>query len=178
VPVGVSVAEVMRKAVVTVGKNETLDKIAKIMEHAGIGSVIIVDKGRIVGVLTEGDIIRALAKGKDYKKTKALEIMSRPVRTVAPDTDIEEATKIMRDLDITRLLVVRKNKLVGIITERDMVKIEPALIELMVEKGSIEKVGTEHKGIGISGHCENCKNYSDNLRFVEFRYLCEDCRRL
>lgn len=177
--VGVQVGDVMRKAVVTTRKNSSIEEIAKIMDKAGIGSVILTEKGKTAGILTEGDIIKkVIACGKNPKKTSAASVMTKTLRTISRTTDIEDAASIMRDLNISRLPVIEKGRLVGIITERDMVKIEPALLELMVEKGNLEEIKPTQKIADISGYCENCRNYSEDLRFVDTRYLCDSCRRL
>lgn len=172
---GITVGEIMRKHVVTITPTHTLQDAMKLMTRAEIGSLVVKTSGRVSGIITEGDIIRALARGKT-SKAKVKEVMATPVRMIPFDADLERAGELMRDLKISRLPVVKNKRLVGMITERDMVRVEPALIEMLEEKASIEKIRPEHEGVGISGHCENCNNYTDNLRFVENQYLCEDCR--
>lgn len=177
--VGISVGEVMRRAVVTLGKGSTVKKAAQIMAKANIGSIIVTQKGAVIGMLTEGDIIRrVVALGLDPSKVKIAKVMSHPVRTIEPALDIEDAVRIMRDLDIERLPVVKKGNLVGIITERDITRIEPALLALMREKGALERIPPKEREVAISGECELCGNYSDYLRNVNGRFLCEDCRGL
>jgi len=177
--VGITVGSVMKKAVVTAKKEDTIEKIAKMMKKASIGSVIICDKGKVVGIITGDDIIyKVVASGKNPKKLKAKMVMVRRPKAISPETDLEDAAQIMRDWRVSKLPIVKKGKLVGIITERDLIKNEPALLELMIEKGNLEKINPTHSGINISGYCENCGNYSDILQFVQGRYLCEDCRRL
>jgi CBS domain-containing protein len=102
--------------------------------------------------------------------------MKYPVRTITPETDIEEAIKTMNKYDISGLPVTVRGKLVGIVTERDLVKAEPALLELMKEKGNLEHIPSTEKELLLSGECEECGNYSENLRLVSGRYLCDDCR--
>lgn len=174
----VKVGDIMRRAVINVKKTDGLDKVVKIMGKAGIGGVIVTEKGRVVGILTEKDIIRdVLAKGKDYKKIKVKSIMKHPVRTVPPDLDAESAMRIMRDLEIERLPVVGgANKLIGLVTARDIMRIEPALHEMMKEKGSLSVFTPREKKTLISGECEICGNFSEYLREVNGKLVCEDCR--
>jgi CBS domain-containing protein len=177
VVVGVSVGEIMRKGVITVSRKDPLEKAVKIMGRTQIGSVVVLDGGKVVGILTEGDIIRdVLAAGKDYKKTEVGHVMKHPVRTIEPGKDLEEAIRVMRDLEIERLPVVVGGKLKGIITEKMITRVEPALLSLVKEKGNLECVPPAERDVAISGECEHCGNYSDYLRNVEGLYLCEDCR--
>ena len=176
-PTSVLVREVMKRGVITVTPDTTIKEVVDILTSADIGSVVVISKGRIVGVLTEGDIIKdVLGKSKDYHKTRVKEVMKHPVRTVLPETDIEKAAEIMRDLTIEMLPVVSKGKLVGLLTERDMIQIEPALIDLMQSKAAAAGVPITEKRLVISGECEECGTYSETLRNVEGRFLCEDCR--
>lgn len=174
---GVKVGSTMRKGVITASKDDNIHKVAQVMRNAMIGGVVVTEKHKVIGILTEGDIIReVVADGKDPTKIKVIDIMKHPVRTIDPDIDVEEAMKIMRDLEIERLPVVSgKGRPIGIITERDMTRVEPALLEMMREKCNFEVISTE-SGTPIAGECESCGNYSQYLRSVEGRLLCEDCR--
>jgi CBS domain-containing protein len=174
--VDVKFGDIMRKAVITVKKMDTIDKVVKIMSKIGIGGVVVTENGKVVGILTEKDIIReVVAKGKNPKKVKVKSIMTSPVRTVKAETDVEEGFRIMRDLDIERLPVVMKGKLIGLVTERDLVRVEPALRTLMEDKVDIPSI-SKGKKFYFSGFCENCRNYSDELKNMEERLFCEDCR--
>lgn len=94
---------------------------------------------RAMGIITERDIIhKALAKGKDPLKTAVEEIMSKPLRVIKPGTSIEEAAKAMRENKIKRLPVVdEENELIGIISEADIMRIFPFVVDLIEEKASI-----------------------------------------
>ncbi len=171
---GVKVSEIMTKAVITAKEDDSIYKAAKIMKKADIGGLVVAKKGKVVGIITEGDIIKdVLAEGLDYKKVSVRMIMKHPVRTIPPETDVEEAARIMRDLNIERLPVVNKEgNLIGIVTERDLTLIEPALLEIMKEK---EAIPTLKEEVAYEGICENCGNYSENLRYKNGMYVCEDC---
>ena len=117
------VKELMTKDVVTINKESTIVDAAKIMDEKGVGAMVITDKGNILGVLTERDIIaRCVAKGCDPSKTKASEIMSTPVVAIDPEADIVDAAKLMVSKMIRRLPVLDGGKLVGIVTTYDLVK--------------------------------------------------------
>ena len=174
----IKISDVMKKPVITISKDSTAADAAKIMAKARIGGIIIADKGRVEGILTEGDLIRdVLAKGKNYKTVKVKSIMKFPVKAVYEETDLEEAVKMMRDKKIERLPVINRKKLLtGIVTERDITRIQPALLELVRGKEALQiKIP---RGIGgFSGMCESCYNYSENLTKVGNELLCEECMK-
>jgi CBS domain-containing protein len=175
---GINIGSVMTRGVISVKKSDTVAEAAKLMKRARIGGVPVVERGDVIGIVTEGDIMRDIvATGKKHD-VKVGRIMKHPVRTVPPDIDVEDAAKIMRDLEIERLPVVSGKRLMGMITMMDLVRIEPALLELMKERGSLEMVPTTEKAVSIAGECENCSNYSVFLRNIDGRLLCEDCREL
>ncbi len=174
----VKFGDIMKKAVITVKKMDKLEKVVKIMAKVGIGGVVVTEGGKVIGILTEKDIIRqVLAKGKNYKTVKVKDIMSSPVKTVRPETDVEEGFRIMRDLNIERLPVVDKGRLIGIVTERDLIKVEPALRTLMEDKIDLTGISAQFKDLSWSGRCQNCDMYSEDLKEDDGQLLCEDCRK-
>ena len=82
----------------------------------------------------------------------------------------------MRDKDIRRLVVTDKDRIIGVISEFDIVKLEPTMHLLIREqyRWRIHEAEAAAEGY-VSGVCENCENYSENLRTVEDRLLCEEC---
>jgi predicted transcriptional regulator len=173
--IGIHVSEIMRKGVITAKKTDTVQKAAGMMKKSKIGRVVVIDKGKIIGILTDSDIIDVVSKGMPLK-TPISKAMNYPVKTITPETDIEDAIKTINKYNIGGLPVTERGKLVGIVTERDLVKAEPGLLDLMREKENLEHVSPSEKELMISGECDECKNYSENLRLVEGRFLCEDCR--
>lgn len=95
---------------------------AKTMRAEDIGDVIVLgDDGTLRGVLTDRDIaVRAVAEGRDPSQLKADDICSHDVTTVSPDTDAEEAARIMREQSIRRLPVVEDGKPVGVVSIGDL----------------------------------------------------------
>ena len=132
----------MTKKVIVASTAETLDKIAKIMQKNNIGSVIIVDDKdgkHAKGIITERDIVhKVIAKGKDPSKTTVEQAMSKPLRVVKPDTTLEEAARALKDNKIKRLPVVNdNNELVGILSEGDIMRIFPAVVDIIEERPSL-----------------------------------------
>lgn len=134
------VRDVMASDPVTVPPSINVQEIAKIMKEKNIGSVIVVENNRMVGIVTEEDLIRrVLAEGRDPIRTRAVDVMTRPVVYVSPDTELKEAALLMARLNIGHLPVVEGNRVVGIIAEYDIIRLTPELIELLYMKG---KLGT------------------------------------
>ncbi|QGR20040.1 CBS domain-containing protein [Stygiolobus azoricus] len=116
------VKEYMKSSVVTVNKNTILYEIAKIMTEKNIGSVIVVENGKPVGIITERDIVRAIGKGKKLD-TKAEEIMTVSLITIKEDSPVTGALALMRQFNIRHLPVVNdKGELTGIISIRDIAR--------------------------------------------------------
>ncbi|HID04750.1 MAG TPA: CBS domain-containing protein [Candidatus Caldiarchaeum subterraneum] len=116
------VGEIMSSPVVTAKPQASVREVLELMEGKYIGAVIIVSEdGRPVGILTERDIIRLfLVKGDKILNSPVSEVMSKPLVTCSPKTPIAEALRVMHTNNIRRLPVVDGDKLVGIVTQRDI----------------------------------------------------------
>jgi len=172
-----SVGDVMTRGVICVDVNENVERAAKIMKQHEISAIIVTKDGDGVGILTERNILsHVVAEHRDPRTTKVGEIMTSPLITISPDADIDEAAAILRDKNIRRLVVENDGKIVGVISEYDIIRVEPALHLLIREHSKwditdISRVG----GDKIAGICESCENYSDNLNIVDGRLICEEC---
>ena len=130
----VLVKDVMSKDVQVERADSSIREVVIKMNKFDIGSLIITQEKRPVGIITERDILRRIIQGGiDANITKAREIMSSPVTTITEEASIEEAAKLMAQKGIKRLLVVRDNKLVGIISSTDLVKAQPTVVGLLEE---------------------------------------------
>jgi len=116
------VKEYMKANVITVSKDTTMEQVAKIMTEKNIGSVIVVDNGKPVGIITERDIVKGIGKGKKLD-SKAEEIMTSSLITIREDSPVTGALALMRQFNIRHLPVVNdKGELTGIISIRDVAK--------------------------------------------------------
>jgi len=136
------VGDVMTKSVIVVPFGRTILDVAKLMKKNSIGSVIVVEdkEGKHAkGIITERDIVyKILAKGMDPYKIGVEDVMSKPLRVVKPDTTIEDAAKAMRENKIKRLPVVNDdNELIGIMSEADIMKIFPVVVDLIEERAAL-----------------------------------------
>ncbi|MBI5355632.1 MAG: CBS domain-containing protein [Candidatus Aenigmarchaeota archaeon] len=131
----ISADKVMSKKPVTIDAAKTLHDAGKAMMEKGVGSLIAVDNGKLAGILTEKDLVRVLANEcKDPKATKVREAMTKKVISVSPNTDLYDIARMMTEKKVRRLPVVDSNKLVGIVTEKDLLRIQPSIIDVLVEK--------------------------------------------
>jgi CBS domain-containing protein len=113
--------EIMTQKPVTVQASDTVVAAARSMRDGNIGDVVVVDNGRIQGILTDRDIVvRAIAEGRDPSRTTVAEISSRELTTLGPDDSIEEAERIMRERSIRRLPIVENGRPVGIVSLGDV----------------------------------------------------------
>ena len=122
------VGDVVTRDVVFVDANDTVLKAADTMEKNGISSVLVLKGNEAAGIVAERDIVfKVVAKGKDSNTTLVSEIMSSPVVSVDVNLDLVEAARLMRDKKISKLLVTELNKVIGILSDRDIIEIDPAL---------------------------------------------------
>lgn len=110
------VQELMTREPSTLAPTATIGEAATIMRQDDCGSVPVVEDGRLVGIITDRDIvIRAIAAGKDPRTCRVSEVMTADPVTVAPDASVDEAQRIMADRQVRRLPVVDDGRLVGLI---------------------------------------------------------------
>jgi CBS domain-containing protein len=94
---------------------------AKVMAQEDVGSIPIVESNRLVGVVTDRDIvIRVVAEGRDPQSVTIGDVASRDLVTVSPDDDLDRALQLMAENQVRRLPIVEGDKLVGIVAQRDV----------------------------------------------------------
>ena len=110
------VSEIMTREPSTLSPGSTIGEAATIMRQDDCGSVPIVDSGRLVGIITDRDIVvRVLAGGKDPKTTRVSEAMTADPVTIAPDASVDQAQKVMSERQVRRIPVVEDGRLVGLV---------------------------------------------------------------
>ncbi|UCH37424.1 MAG: CBS domain-containing protein [Candidatus Bathyarchaeota archaeon] len=115
----IPVRKCMRCPPVTVAPSTSIIDLMYTMNQKNIGSVVVEEKGRALGVITEKDIlVRAVSSEKDLYSTRAREIMSTPIRFIDVDRPIKEALELMHHHNLRRLVVIENEAIVGIVTER------------------------------------------------------------
>ena len=188
----ISIKEVMTSPVITVKANACIPLIAQFMDHYSIGSVIVTsNQGKSVGIITQRDlVVRILTRISDTKLVKRIlgndpshnmltagDVMSSPLAFITPDKTLVEATRIMRHQNIRRLVVVFNDKLVGIISNKDILSVTPDLIEVLREQKNIAEAPLIDfpDQLAVTGYCEQCGNWSRRLTGSNGNLLCEAC---
>jgi CBS domain-containing protein len=179
------VEEIMTRVPITGCPDLTVKEIGSLMRSWKVGSIIITEEGRPVGIVTEKDLVeKVVAEDKLSGVVTAQEVMSAPVVTVGPRDSVADAGRKMARLRFRRLPVVENGELMGIITENDITRLSPSLIEITREWESINAPLMDRRGLGaFIGYCESCEAYSYDLRREggasgKASMLCQDCRDL
>lgn len=139
------VEDAMIREVIVIDSEATVRQAVDSMNKYGIGCLVVLDKGKVDGIVTERDILkRVIGKSRDAEETKIKEIMSQPVWVVDPNTDLESALQNMLRHKIKKLPVVleKEDRLVGLLTLTDIARFQPKILsrckELLV-KGKTQR---------------------------------------
>ena len=174
----VKVKDIMKRHVVTIEPDISMSTVAKILTNNRIGSVVIVENDRPVGMVTTNDIVTLIASNKDPKKIKAGKFWvnrRKHFMTVSPDENILSISKKMIKSGIKRFPVVKDGKLKGIVSTKEILLVSPELIKLLSEKLKAKVEAVARPDQTISGICEICDSYSDELKNREGRWVCQEC---
>jgi len=173
----VKVEDVMSSPVFTITDTETVLAASKLMKKNEIGCVVVVGKdGKPLGLMTERDVVRRVA-ALDLlpSKVQAGKSMTKPPATIDARADVTEAAKKMREMKVRRLVVLQGGELKGIITSNDIVDITPALIDVMAEKSQIAPVRKTKEAAPLSGYCDRCGSWADELKSRDGQFSCDEC---
>lgn len=165
----------MGKGVVTIRPDDTVRKACEIMAKHDLSGITVFNRGKVVGMLTQGDLVNIIAAGENPSKVTVKGVMGKKLIMIGPDADIREAAEAMVKSKVKRLPVIRNGKLVGLITQTDIVKISPSVYDLIFEKAQVEKAPLIESEMGMAGECEECGNYAETLRNVNGALVCEEC---
>lgn len=174
----VLVRDIMNSPVISASPDDTVYYIAKRMKNENIGSIIIMENEKPVGIVTDWDIVsKAIVNDTKPSHIKAKDVM-KELYTIESEESITEAARQLRKHNIKRLGVVYKNRLVGIISSSDVIAVTPDLVEIVSEKASIIRgeLGIARSASNVSGFCDQCGEWSDLLQYVEGTFICEVCR--
>ncbi len=167
----ISVMDAMTRTPVSLGPETILLDCAKKMIKEKVGSLVVLENNLLKGIITEKDLVNAMAQGLDKKKIPVKEVMTKQVITINPQMDLLEAIRLMSEKEVRRLPVVDKtNRIIGLLTVSDILKVEPQLLEIIFEKELIlpKKIRTE------DGECEICGAYT-LLHSSKRKSVCSEC---
>jgi citrate synthase len=131
-----TVAEVMSAPPVTADPSETLAEASSRMRDRGVGSVIVVDGERPIGILTERDLVRFASSGADASGTKVSEWMTEDPDCLGPDVFVQDAFASLASHGYRHIPVVDGDRVVGVVSMRDLMKL--AQIQPVVHPSTIE----------------------------------------
>lgn len=170
------VRDIMASPPITAAPDLSVLDAARLMKQRDIGSLIVQDGTRAVGIVTERDlVVKVVAEGLDPRAMRLRELMSSPLLTVPPTMDVLDAARAMAKHHVRRLPVTMGNGLVGMVTERDILEVSPDLIEVTRARGPEESDEGTAADDGYMSKCEACGSLSDGLRGTEGLLVCEDC---
>jgi len=119
----VTVEEFMSTPLVTLDSETSVADACKLMGEKRIGSVLLSRNGVIHAIFTERDLLsRALTEKKDLNSVTVGSFASSPLITVEPTTDVKEAARIMAEMKVRRLVVVKDGKPIGLFTAADLAR--------------------------------------------------------
>jgi len=159
-----------------------LECIKKFLKYK-VGSLNIVDKNhRLVGFISQRDVLWAIVKKANLSKTKAIDISPKKLITISPSATIEDAIKKINEFKIYRLPVVSEGNLVGMLTIRDILTFYPDLYSQISEIGYIREEEDKLKRLGknernkmiIDGICGECGKRS-TLYNEDGIWVCASC---
>lgn len=114
----------MTKPVVTIDPKKSVFEAAKLMNKNDIGALVIVDKNKKPkGILTERDVLRLVAQGKDLSKIKVQTAMSKKVKCTDIKSTVMDVSKIMHDHSFRRIIITKNQKLAGMMTDKNLIEL-------------------------------------------------------
>lgn len=167
----VLVRDIMTPAPVAVPPSASVYEAARLMRGRNIGSLLVMEGARPVGIVTERDFVtKVLAEGANPRELRVGDVMSSPLLTVPPTLGVEEAARLMARKGVRRLPVSDRGRLVGLVTERDIVAALPSLAEVTHRSGGALDGG----GAALTA-CDSCLGLTDGSRRVDGQVVCENC---
>jgi CBS domain-containing protein len=141
----VKVSEIMTEAAVTDRADDTLHEAARKMWEQQTGSLLVMDGDELLGIITERDILRAVATGRPLDETRVSDAMTKDVETVPPAMTLRDAAALMAEKWIRHLPVVERGTVVGIISQRDLAGVlagalnEPEALQQLVNASQLAR---------------------------------------
>jgi CBS domain-containing protein len=179
------VSDIMTREPIIISPDASLLECAKRMVQKKTGSLLLVDKKKLVGLISTQDILWALIKKSkdDLSKIQAKEISPKKIAIIKPSATLDEALKKMKDSKFERLPVVDNNELVGIITVKDILSFNPEIYPELEEFAEIREESKKLKLVKKAkerptlqeGVCEECGNYGP-LERSNGMLVCASCK--
>ncbi|RMW33242.1 MAG: CBS domain-containing protein [Nitrosopumilus sp.] len=114
--------EIMNTSVVSVDSSVTATDAAKLMENSKVGAIIVFENASPVGIITDRDFAIKITAHSYPIDTPVRRIMSSPLISIDPDSDVWTASDLMSTRNVRKLPIIEDDKVVGIVTSSDLVK--------------------------------------------------------
>ena len=115
------VKDIMTSPVIHVGPNDSLSKVATLLEKNGISQVPVISGNTVLGMVSEADLVRCLLKGKDVSSTRAEEVMSAPPPIISAETPVMFVLPMLERFPA--ILIIENGEIKGIVTRADVIKL-------------------------------------------------------
>ncbi len=128
------VRDIMAKNVKTVRTDDSVHDAVVKMNKFEVGSIIVTNNNRAVGIITSKNVLSRIVEPRlDASMVRAKDIMSSPLITIEPDIAVEDAAKLMAKKKIKQLVIMDRDKILGILSTSDIVKANPTQLGILQE---------------------------------------------
>ncbi|MFH1801476.1 MAG: CBS domain-containing protein [archaeon] len=178
------VADIMTRDPITIEPDANLLECSKKMVSKKVGSLLITEGKKLIGFISQQDILWALVKKskEDLSKIKAVDISPKKIITIKPSATVKETIKRMNKNKFDKLPVISEGELVGMITIKDILLFHPEyypeieeLAKIREESKKLERVKIARGKYEEEGICEECGN-RDFLIHHNGTFICESCK--
>ncbi len=175
-PTELKVKDIMSSRIVFCSPNMTVAEAAKKMKEEDVGSIIVMEGKKPVGIMTREDITNKIAAAdKQPSKIYVKDVMSSPVVSSSPDENLSDAAKKMNKYGFERMPVIQMGKTIGFVSVRDILRVSPGMLDIFkehIEEETAPEIAEEFN----AGDCELCGNYSEQLHNINDRWVCDTCK--
>ncbi|MCK5474344.1 MAG: CBS domain-containing protein [Candidatus Aenigmarchaeota archaeon] len=171
------ISEIMSKPVIVIEEDKTIQGAAFILREHNIRGLVVVRGHDAQGILTDRDIVaKVVAENLDPRNVAVKDIMVPKIITAKFDELINDVAKKMCANKVGRIPIVDdEGTIVGVVTETDITKLYPAMIDVLYERTNIEEAPIVPEKELMQGCCEECENICDDLIELDGRWLCRSC---
>ena len=123
-----AISDVMNLKLVSVGPADSAQAAVERMLESGVGSVLVCDDNRLLGIFTERDVLRLAGDATDLRAVRVADVMTKDVLSIGPDDDVLAAARLMGEKRIRHVPVVQDGNILGVVGIRDVMR---SLVELI-----------------------------------------------